>query len=136
MNAAAKPNLLTNIYREAMDLMDQARAYAQQNGPMDFMSASVDVGLVLAMETTRISSRLTQVIAWYLTQNAYLEDNLTLEEAREEVNRLEYVGELAKREAEADPTLPQELLRLLKASHDLYARVCRLDDVFRRNTMG
>jgi regulator of CtrA degradation len=134
MKSVTRPTLLTNIYNEAMQLMSQARAYAQENGPMDFMGVNVELGLVLAMETTRISSRLTQAIAWYLTQNAYLEEHVTLAEARDEANRIQYTGELANRETEADLTLPHELLRLLKASHDLYERVCRLDDVFRRNT--
>ena len=126
--------LLVRMYDEALKLMDHARLYAQDHGPMDFMNADGDHGLLIAMETTRVSSRLTQVIAWYLTQKAYLDGQTTLSEARNEANKVDYSGELSNRDSENNQSLPSELAYLLRESHGLYERVCRLDEVFWRNT--
>ena len=133
MSCLPQPNLLFKIYDEALKIMDQARSYAQKNGPMDFVSEDAEQGLIIAMEVTRISSRMTQVVAWYLTQKAYLEGKITLFEARSEVNKVSYSGELAAHDLNGK-VLSRELVGMLKESHSLYERVCRLDDVFWRNT--
>jgi regulator of CtrA degradation len=126
--------LLSRVYNDALALLRQSREYVHEYGQMDFMSVSIENGLALASETSRITSRLTQIVAWYLTQEAYLKGEIDLNEARSEEYKVEMMDSMLDDQGELNPVTPETLKYLLKSSRNLYLRVARLDEFFRRNT--
>lgn len=81
----------------------------------------------ISCETMRMTSRLTQAMAWVMVQKAVHCGELTLAEASEERYRLG--GQevcLAERHA-AELDMPPELRRLMDRSLSVYRRIERLD---------
>lgn len=118
---------LDGNYDEALRLAEEARAFllARRNsgtgedGPMDRMAISC--------ATLKVTSRLTQVIAWLLVQRAVQAGEMTRQEAEKPEYRL--AGEKA-----CSPAMPVEVEALPEALNDLmdrswrlYERVARLD---------
>ncbi|MBN9564565.1 MAG: DUF1465 family protein [Alphaproteobacteria bacterium] len=134
MSNPQSTGLLSRIYNDALTLLRQSKEYVHEYGQMDFMSVNVENGLALASETSRITSRLTQIVAWYLTQEAYLKGEIGLNEARSEEYKIELLDNMLDDQGELNPVMPETLKYLLKSSRNLYVRVARLDDLFRRNT--
>lgn len=126
--------LLERLREEALAMLARAHDYTQKYGPMDFLGEDVELGLDIARESVRISSCLTQVIAWCLTQKAMIEGHISLEEARNEDYRIVYEGELVACNQQENIAFPKELKQLLDQSLALYERVCRLDTIFWRQT--
>ena len=134
MSNSHSNSLLLRIYKDALTLLRQSREYMHEYGQMDFMSVSIENGLALASETSRITSRLTQIVAWYLAQEAYLKGEINLSEARSEDYKVEMLDSLLDEQGELNPITPETLKYLLKSSRNLYMRVARLDEFFRKNT--
>ena len=120
----------SSLHDEAFTLLVEARNYivtlrlqgkgnTRQN--IDFLDVT--------LETTRLTSRLTQVMAWILAQKAVQNEEISPEEAATEKYRLS--GQSACLEhtsPEIAANLPAYLIDLLERSHELYARVNRLEE--------
>lgn len=146
--------LLERTYSELFDLIVETRDYLQASqkarlrrqpargdfmapsGPRQdrgldiervrFMAARVDEAQ-LSCETMRMTSRLTQAMAWLMVQKAVHHGELTSAEASEERYRLG--GQevcLAERHSDA-LDMPPELRRLMDRSLSVYQRIERLD---------
>lgn len=117
------------LHDEALTLLVEARNYIvtlrlQGNGDTQKNIDYLDVTL----ETTRLTSRLTQVMAWILAQKAVQNDEITAEEAASEKYKLSGQSVcLEHTSPESAANLPAYLIDLLHRSHDLYARVNRLE---------
>ena len=118
---------LNRTYDDAMRLLHEARDYLAYEEPIDRKRLSPTDRLVLNCEAMRLTSRLTQVMAWVLVQKAVYAGEMSASEAASADHRL--AGQTvcrsqAMREARA---VPPALGRLLDRSYDLYSRVERLD---------
>lgn len=84
--------------------------------------------LDITLETMRLTSRLTQVMAWILAQKAVHNDELTPEEGASERFRLSGQSVCLVEAPGQTGHLPRELRDLLQRSYDLYCRVGRLEE--------
>ncbi|MFD2263854.1 DUF1465 family protein [Lacibacterium aquatile] len=117
----------SGTYDETMTLLVEARDYlaAKELGSRDPGHGPDAEGRLLAnREAMRITSRLTQVMAWLLLQRAVHEGEVDYDEALKPENRLDGHGVCLVR---SEVPLPPYLGRLLDRSYSLYARIDRLD---------
>ncbi len=120
-----------HTYDEAMALLIEARNYAAYRVPTDNRTLSPYTRLQITYESLRVTSRLTQVMAWLLTQKAFYAGELTYEQMASDEFALSG-GDIC-----LDPTgpendaLPGGLRSLLDRTYRLYIRVSRLDQQVR-----
>lgn len=114
-------------YDETMDLILEARDYLTGSEARDRKALGPVQRLSVSCETMRITSRLTQVMAWLLIRKAVHAGEMTEEQAADEQYRL--AGQLVCNDiaAEEDEEMPSHLKSLLRRSYSLYTRVSRLD---------
>ncbi|CAK0763414.1 regulator of CtrA degradation [Azospirillaceae bacterium] len=119
-------------YDETMSLLIETRNYIAYHESNDHRKLSTHTRLQASYESMRITSRLTQAMAWLLAQKAVHAGELTIEQLATE----QY--SLAGGEVCSDPSgpenemLPPALRSLLDRSHKIYMRISRLDYLVRR----
>jgi len=85
----AEMALFTRTYDETLDLIVEARNYLSHSRPTArrAIRPSGD-NLRLSCEALRVTSRLTQVMAWLMLQRAVQHGEISAQEACDEKNRL------------------------------------------------
>ncbi|MDR3518393.1 MAG: DUF1465 family protein [Azospirillaceae bacterium] len=120
-------------YDDTMALLIEARNYIAYNEANDQRNLPPHVRLQVSYESLRVTSRLTQVMAWLLAQKALHANELTIEQVISDEFALSG-GEICSDPSGPDnEQLPAGLRGLLDRSHRLYMRVARLDEQVRRN---
>ncbi len=116
-----------NTFEEAVALAREARNYIvyQDTGEDEKLDAAGR--LVVSCEAMRVTARVGQIIAWLLVQKAVHAGELSREQAAEPKYRLAGQKVCAEEGLVADEKIPLRLAELLERSHNLYARVQRLD---------
>ena len=118
----------TRTYDEALDLVKEARSYLAGPGQADARAMLAEASFVYAAESLRLTTRLTESMAWLLFQRALQEGEITLDEAQEEECHLHNLEVCLPEEPTCDPeTLPEGLQSLLERSEQLFRRLVRLD---------
>lgn len=141
-HSRATPGVATfeGTYREVMDLLEEARAFAASpraavhrlSGVNDdtrhlgFDGTSL-LRLEASCEALRVTSRLTHCLAWVLVHKAIHAGELSPEAAYRPENRLTGGRVCIAAGGEANPRLPRRLRSLLADSRALYIRLARLD---------
>ena len=123
----------SRTYDEAIDLVEAARSYLSVLEPIDRRALPVPERLRLCSETMRMTARLTQIMAWLLSQRAVHAGEISRAEALEDQEVLTEVDVCMARDERNWRGLPQRLVALLDKSHRLYIRVARLDELARRS---
>jgi regulator of CtrA degradation len=118
---------LHSTYEEALALTREARDYLAEHEPADRTLLSPETQLVACCESMRLTSRLTQVMAWLLVQRAVEAGEIERAEAARPGNRLGGQKVCAATGPVGDGVLPAGLTTLLDKSLALYNRVARLD---------
>ncbi len=125
----------SRTYDEAFDLLIEARDYVAhgQSIEQDF----VDTGsrARMAVETMRLTARLTHVMAWLLARKAVYAGEISAAEAARPPYTLDRDEKLAG-EGPLSDILPPGLESLRERSQRLYVRVSRLDELVRRDAMA
>jgi len=117
----------TRTYDETLDLIVEARNYMRHMLPRDRRAGDDgDAGLRFCCEALRVTSRLTQAMAWLMMQRAVQDGEISQEEALNEANRLAGQDVCLGGEEESD-LMPAGLCSLLQRSQKLYERVLRLE---------
>jgi regulator of CtrA degradation len=112
---------------EAVALARDARDYLIYQEAADNAKLSPATRLTVSCEAMRVTTRVTQVIAWLLVQKAVHAGEMERAQAAEPQNRLGG-QKVCKVDAPAGAeALPDRLTDLLDRSLGLYARVERLD---------
>lgn len=114
-------------YDEAMTLLVESRNYVAYLSESDQQRLPPGARLQASFESMRLTSRLTQVMAWLLAQKALHAGEITLTELASERFALSGEKVCADNESAESPDLPLRLRRLLDRSHSLYERIARLD---------
>lgn len=119
-------------YDEAMTLLVESRNYVAYLSDADQQRMAPGARLQVSFESMRLTSRMTQVMAWLLAQKALHAGEITLSELASE--RFALGGEkiCANNESAHCPDLPLRLRGLLNRSHNLYERIARLDALVRQ----
>ncbi len=112
--------------------MEAARSYLKVLEPIDRRSLPVPERLRLCSETMRMTARLTQIMAWLLSQRAVHAGEMSRAEALSDQQVLTEVDVCMARDDQDWLGLPKRLVALLDKSHRLYIRVALLDELARR----
>lgn len=127
MNGAAM-SFLDRTYDEAKSMLAEARTYLRCQEPADRDGMSDLDGLRAVGEGLRLTTRLTEVLAWSMTQQSLYNGEITREEAAEPRRRLGSRKICLEDDAlPGERELPAKLASLLQRSRALYERVLRLD---------
>ncbi len=128
------PTYFGNLNDEALALLVEARNYItvlrEQEPGTNGLPRKPNAGslyLELSVETMRLTSRLTQVMAWMLAQRAVMAGEITAEEGNSERFRLSGQSVCLEHDNAKLKAVPDQLRDLLQRSYDLYCRVERLE---------
>lgn len=120
-------------YDEAMALVMEARGYAARVVSADARRLDPGRRLQASFESMRVTSRLTQIMAWLLAQKAVFAGEISLADLASAQYALSGGEVCLAIGGAADAGLPRQLRSLLERSHRLYQRVARLDEMVRRS---
>lgn len=118
-------------YDEAFDLLVEARNYVQNDVAAFKYADNPPDPLAMTQETMRLTSRLTQIMAWLLAERAMQEGEIDEDEFIKDRYRLEGQAVCLKRAIdEMEDELPDGLNDLMERSYSLYRRIMRLDEKY------
>ncbi len=121
-------------YDETMSLLVASRDYLANAQPAEAIGLKPLDRLRVNCEAMRLTTRLTQIMAWLLAQRAVFEGEMPRSRAIADEFRLAS-DTVCMAELDASVTvLPTRLCELLDESRRLYVRVARLDEMNRRAT--
>lgn len=126
-SAEGAPLKFTGTYEEAFALLVEARDYVERHLPAFKHSQDPPDPAKMTTETMRLTSRITQVMAWLMAQRALQEGEIEETEFVQDKYRLEGHEVCLKRAIEDTDDLPDALGDLMERSYDLYNRIMRLD---------
>ncbi len=126
-----QPTFFNGPYDETMSLLIEARNYIAYHEAVDSRRLQPQVRLQVSYESMRVTSRLTQAMAWLLAQKAVHAGELTIAQAASDDYALSGGDICIDPSGPDNEDLPAGLRSLLDRSHKLYARVARLDEMVR-----
>jgi regulator of CtrA degradation len=121
--------IFTRTYDETLNMIVEARNYMTHVEPRVARRRRGSPDLRFSCEALRVTSRLTQVMAWLMLQRAVLYGEISAEEACLDCNRLSGREVCLDTDSMDDDSLPPGLLSLLDRSYRLYQRVSRLEEM-------
>jgi regulator of CtrA degradation len=125
----AEMALFTRTYDEALDLIVETRNYMVHQRPVSRRLRGSGESLRLSCEALRVTSRLTQVMAWLMLQRAVQDGEISAHEACAEENRLSGQSVCLDETSGEDNEIPAGLRSLLSRSLRLYQRISRLEEM-------
>ncbi len=125
----AQTAIFTRTYDETLNMIVEARNYMTHIEPKVSRRRRGGPDLRFSCEALRVTSRLTQVMAWLMLQRAVVHGEITAEEACLERNRLSGREVCLYTDSIEDDSLPAGLRSLLDRSYRLYQRVSRLEEM-------
>ncbi len=126
--ANLEPVFFNRTYDEALALVVEARNYVAYVEPRERQRLGFGARLGVSCESMRVTSRLTQVMAWLLMQRAVAAGEISPDEAVSPDNRLSGQDVCLTDRAPLQDELPKSLKSLMDRSLSLYIRVSRLED--------
>ncbi len=131
-NIAGAPQVffMPGVFNETMNLLTEARDYFAQYGDDDQSQINEYLRTIYASEMSRITLRLSTIMAWTMAQRAVLAGKLSQEDAATH-HALSYADVCRVDSSVLHGVLPGYVCHLLDRSHELYERVARLDEQFR-----
>ena len=127
--AAEAPMYFRGTYDEAFDMLVEARNYVENDVAAFKYADNPPDPVAMTQETMRLTSRLTQVMAWLMAQRAVQEGEIGEEEFVKDKYRLEGQQVCLKRAIDdMEEDLPDGLNDLMNRSYSLYSRINRLDE--------
>lgn len=125
-NGETKLMFLSGMFDETMRLLSDAQDYFSAVGPQTETLESPVEKMVYSSEMSRITLRLSSVMAWLLARRAEYAGQISPEEAAERF-RLAFADVCLKDLPEMHVVLPEGMCALLERSLELYRRAARLD---------
>ena len=122
----------SRTYDEARNLLVESRDYMVTTRNMAFTLPTRE--LVHSMETLRLTTRLTQIMAWLILQRAHHAGEITMADILAPASRLDARDICQTTGGEAAADLPAILRELLSRSRKLYQRIARLDEMIVRDS--
>jgi len=124
-----RPAFINTLYDESFGLLVEARNYFQYS---DTNRNAVSTGtprdrLFVNYQAMRLTSRMTQAMAWLLAQRAVQNGELSLVQACGGSYSLGGETVCTERDGHHDNRVPPPMRTLLERSHSIYMRVWRLD---------
>lgn len=117
---------LPQLMSETLGLIEKAHDYFEGEGRFEMETLTQDAQMFYASEMSRVTMRLSFVMAWCLGQRAVVEGEISTEEAVDHF-RLEG-NDICLQETEHFlPLMPSRMQELMAKSEKLYRRTQRLD---------
>ena len=116
---------MPSLFNQTVTLLLESRHYFSTYGKQLEQQLSVMQRAQFSREMSRITIRLSSVMAWLAVQRAILTGELSQKQAQEEF-QLDGEEYGLSSDIEAEHMLPDEMCRLLEESRSLYERVHRL----------
>ena len=130
-SAAEAPKYFRGTYDEAFGLLVEARDYVKNDVAAFKYAKNPPDPVAMTQETLRLTSRLTQVMAWLMAQRAVHEGEIGADEFIKDKYRLEGQNVCLKRAIdEMEEGLPEGLSDLMNRSYSLYSRIMCLDEKY------
>ncbi len=131
-NTAVSPNVffMPGVFNETMQLLTEARDYFQMFGEDDQSNIRQDLRTLYSCEMSRITLRLSAVMAWIMVQRAICSGKIPPEQAGS--YGLDFQDICLVDNTVLHGVLPGYVCLLLDRSRELYARVLRLDEQAKR----
>ncbi len=126
--ASMQPVFFHRTYDEALALVEEARNYVAYVEPRDRKQLGLEARLQVSCESFRITSRLTQVMAWLMLQRAVEAGEISQAMAVTPDNRLSAQDICLIERVRFLDELPKSLRSLMTRSLNLYLRVSRLEN--------
>ena len=121
----------SRTYDETVTLLHASREYLADAQPAGAAGLPPIERLHVNCEAMRLTTRLTQIMAWLLAQRAVFAGESAPSAAISEAFRLT-ADQVCMAETDAISALPARVRDLLDQSRHLYLRVARLDELTRR----
>ena len=128
----APVSFLNKTYEDALALAVEARDYIAYQETGDYVGMKPGDRIVLSREAMRLTTMVTQVMAWVLVQKAVFAGEMSREEAAKPEHYLGAAEVCFDTSGIGFGPLPARLRELLDRGHGLYVRVARLDEMTRR----
>lgn len=126
VESSASIFLMPSLYQETVQLLLDARYYFENDGKILETRLEGFRKHQFAMEMSRITLRLSCVMAWLSVQRAICEGEITREEARRDY-ALDGIHICLDSDVTAEHMLPEAMNELLENSRMLYERIYRLE---------
>ena len=123
----ARGSSFETLYREGMDLVEDAAAYLDGDGRTASRAMEPEVATLYASESMRLTTRLMQLASWLLLQRAANNGEMTPEQIAEEKGKVRLEGFPAQMGAPHWPELPETFRGMVEHSLTLQKRVAMLD---------
>jgi len=131
--AFGETEFFKKTYNEAISLVHSAADYFDKNKEAANPVLSDEATLVFTAESLRVTSRLTQVMAWLFVQRAIAAGELPPEEAGTPARRLSGHSTCLPEETADTSEFPEKFTDLLDRSEGLFRRIARLDEMVARD---
>ena len=122
-------------YEEAVTLAEEARDYLARQKAMDREQIEPLDRMAVSCAALKVTSRLTQVMAWLLVQKAVQAGEISRDEAVGEDYRLAGHDVCLSPRPLEDRALPAPFADIYERSTKLYERVARLDSMMERGSV-
>ncbi len=119
--------LIEQLYREAMQLAEDARTYFDHVGQWDRKRLEPMDRVLFSCESLKVTTRLMHAISWLLVRKAVQAHEMNESEARLPERRLGRATMTVADDLPRLKTLPPMAQRLVVRSQDLYTRLQRLE---------
>lgn len=123
------PIMLMGVYDETLGMLIETRNYMAYANPRRARHHSWQRDCFFVRESLRVTTRLTQVMAWLLLQRAIACGEIPAQDACLDRNRLSGHTVCLDSGAMREKRLPAGLCNLLDRSLHLYLRVLRLEEM-------
>jgi regulator of CtrA degradation len=120
-------SIIDRIYNEAYSLLIESRNYMVYALPAVKKDLSAEDRLEVTFQSTRLTSRVLEMISWLLAQKAVQSGEMSREESKNQGFSITNDDVCRYSEGEQSAALPLGLKQLLERSANLYARLARLD---------
>jgi regulator of CtrA degradation len=120
---------IDRTFDDALSLLEEVRSYILYEERSDRMDLPPAARVRQSLEATRMTARLTNVMAWLLLQKAAAAGEIEEQEPLKAENRLGGREACMDDAGVEDPDLPDRMRELLDRSHRMYVRVARPDDM-------
>ncbi len=117
--------LFARTFREGMALVEETANYLDGEGRDASKHLARDIALAYAGASMRLTTQLMQIASWLLVLRAVREGEMVLGEASDAKYRL--IPSEAASVKFSSEGLPERLVGLIDAAHQLYNRISRLD---------
>jgi len=122
------------LYGDVVDLLLDAQDYFSAQGEAYQAKATPVERLVYSSEMSRVTLRLSSIMAWLMARRAEHAGQITPEEAATRF-RLTYSDVCTKELPEMKHVLPKYMCMLIKRSLELYRRAERLDTMLAKQVL-